>query len=175
MGTRLTTNQRSRARSDGYTLIEMIVVIAMLSIMLVFAVPRFEGAMTANDTKKASRWLILQVRNLKQEAIKNRQDYILHLGLDTRTLWVTGAAMSEEQREAAESKGYNLPESLRIIDVLYPDGDIVSFGEARIHFSRNGYSDKAIIHLEDDEANRSSLLVEPFLPDVKLVNEYVEF
>ena len=53
--------------------------------------------------------------------------------------------------------------------------DKITRGIAEIHFYRKGYSDKALIHIEDDDNEQSSYLIEPFLPHVKIIEEYVEF
>ncbi len=44
-----------------------------------------------------------------------------------------------------------------------------------ICFYKAGYSDKAIIHIEDEDHYQVSFLIEPFLPNMKLYQEYVSF
>jgi len=39
----------------------------------------------------------------------------------------------------------------KISNVEYPDGRVISSGVAAINFYKGGYSDKAIIHMEEDE------------------------
>ena len=46
---------------------------------------------------------------------------------------------------------------------------------AIINFYPKGYSDRAVIHVEDGHDNRYSYLIEPFLPHVKIKDEYIEF
>jgi hypothetical protein len=48
-------------------------------------------------------------------------------------------------------------------------------GQADIYFNEKGYSDKAIIHLKNDDNEKFSFLIEPFLLRVRLYNGYTEF
>lgn len=164
-----------RNRSSGYTLLELIVVIALIGILLSFSLPRFRDSFLTDNSKKVSRWFMIKVQALKQEALKNRKQYILHLDMSDDKMWVTHEGMSEEEAEAAAQGGYDLPENIAVIDVEYPGGEKISFGRADIRFYKGGYSDKVLIHLEDDDNNRTSLLIEPFLPKVKYYEEYIGF
>jgi len=62
-----------------------------------------------------------------------------------------------------------------VINVEYPEKGIVSSGQADICFYRAGYSDKALIHIQGDDEQKISFLIEPFLPKVKLYEKYVDF
>lgn len=161
--------------SRGYTLIELIVVIALIGVMLSFALPRFQGSVLTDGTRKLTRRIIMQVQQLRQNAIRSKNMHTLHISPDSRKMWITNAAMSEEEAEAASQGGDEFPDDVDVIDVEYPDGERISHGEARIRFSPKGYSDKVIIHLENSDGDRKSLLIEPFLPNIRIDDEYVEF
>lgn len=162
-------------QTSGFTLIELIVVIALLSIMLAFAIPRFESGMLTDSNKKVTRWFMNQVQLLRQNSLKSRKVFILNISPDEGKMWVTDDDMTEEALEAASANAYSLPEDIRVKGVLYPDGEKISFGSARIRFYKEGYSDKVIIHTEDDDNNPMSLLIEPFLPKIKVYEEHVDF
>jgi hypothetical protein len=83
--------------------------------------------------------------------------------------------MPEEALQSAETNGYKLPEDIKLLDVEYPDQEKISVGQADIYFNEKGYSDKAIIHLENDDNEKFSFLIEPFLLRVRLYNGYTEF
>ena len=173
---RLTPNQSNLlTQVSGFTLIELIVVIALLSIMLAFAIPRFEGSMLSNNNKKVTRWFMNQVQILRHNSLKNRRIYILNISPDESKMWISDESMTEEALEAASQNGYSLPDDITVTGVLYPDGEKISFGSAQIRFYKGGYSDKVIIHIEDDDNNPMSLLIEPFLPNIKVYEEYVGF
>jgi prepilin-type N-terminal cleavage/methylation domain-containing protein len=48
----------------GFTLIELIVVIALLGLMLFFSLPRLQNNPFLDDSKKSSRWLIGKIQSL---------------------------------------------------------------------------------------------------------------
>ena len=162
-------------RIKGFTLIELIVVISLISIMLFFAIPRFQRSVLSDSTKDVSRWILLKIPYLKERAAREQKKYILHVSLESNKLWITHEAMPEEALQSAETNGYELPEDIKLLDVEYPDQEKISAGQADIYFNEKGYSDKAIIHLENDDNERFSFLIEPFLLRVRLYNSYAEF
>jgi len=162
-------------RIKGFTLIELVVVISLISIMLFFAFPRFQSDVLSDSTKDVSRWFLLKIPYIKEKADREQRRYILHVSLDSNKLWITHEAMLEEALQSAETNGYKLPEDIKLLDVEYPDQEKISAGQADIYFSEKGYSDKAIIHLEKDDDEKFSFLIEPFLLRVRLYNSYAEF
>lgn len=162
-------------RIKGFTLIELIVVISLISIMLFFAIPRFQRSVLSDSTKDVSRWILLKIPYLKERAAREQKKYILHVSLESNKLWITHEAMPEEALQSAETNGYELPEDIKLLDVEYPDQEKLSAGQADIYFNEKGYSDKAIIHLENDDSEKLSFLIEPFLLRVRLYNRYAEF
>jgi prepilin-type N-terminal cleavage/methylation domain-containing protein len=162
-------------RIKGFTLIELIVVISLIGMMLFFAIPRFQSDVLSDSTKKVSRWILLKVPYLKQKSAREQKQYILHMNLDSNRLWITHQEMPEEALQSAETNGYKLPDDIKLLDVEYPDQEKISVGQADIYFDGKGYSDKAIIHLENDDNERLSFLIEPFLHRVRLYNRYVGF
>ena len=160
--------------SRGFTLIELIVVIALLSIMLFFSIPRLQGNPFLDDTKKSSRWIIAKIQALRENAIRNQKRYTLHFDLDSGRIWETDDSLSEEAAENAALDAYTLPEDLRIIDLEYPGTGQVSSGQAEVDFYKEGYSDKVMIHLGDGD-DSLSLLIEPFLATVKIFEKHASF
>ena len=166
----LNSNQK-----NGFTLIELVVVMFLFGIMLSFTIPRFQDAIETDKTNKFSRWLMLKGQALKESALRGKTRYTLHIGMDSGTLWVSNESMTEDAILELEENGYKLPEDLRVLDVEYPEKGIVSMGRADICFYKNGYSDKVLIHIEDDDGNQRTFLIEPFLSKIKRYEEYVGF
>jgi prepilin-type N-terminal cleavage/methylation domain-containing protein len=162
-------------RIKGFTLIELIVVISLISIMLFFAIPRFQSNILSNSTNEVSRWILLKIPYIKERAAREQKKYILHVSFESNKLWITDEAMLQESLQSAEENGYKLPEDIKLLDVEFPDQEKISVGQADIYFNEKGYSDKAIIHLENDDNEKFSFLIEPFLLRVRLYNSYVGF
>ncbi len=162
-------------KNNGFTLIELIVVISLISLMFFFAIPRIPVDALSDNTRKVSRWIMLNVSALKEKAVHDQKRYVLNLSLDSNRLWVTSEIMSEEELEEAAAIGYNLPEDIKLLDVEYPDKEKISVGQAHIYFYKKGYSDKAIIHITNNDNEVLSFLIEPFLSRARLYNKYLEF
>jgi prepilin-type N-terminal cleavage/methylation domain-containing protein len=158
--------------NSGFTLIEIVTVLALISITLLIAVPRIPSTLFIDETKKTSRWIITKVQILKDRAAREQKRYALHIDMSIKKMWITHDGMSDEERLAAEQNGFKLPPNLRIIDVEFSNNKIISSGQTEISFYPKGYSDQAVIHLENKE-EKISFRIEPFLSTVKIFEEYV--
>jgi len=143
--------------------------------MLFFAVPRLERSLFAGDSKKVSRWILVNAGSLRDKAVQTQKRYILNVDMDSDRFWISDEAMVEEDLPGAREGGFELPDGQKIIDVIYPGEKRISSGTAGIVFYPKGYSDRAIIHVQDNAGNRRSYCIEPFLPKVKIRDSYVEF
>jgi len=162
-------------KNSGFTLIEITVVISLISIMLFFAVPQFRNTLLTDSINHTSRWIIGKVRAIKEYSTSKQKLCILHVNLDSNKMWVSEETMTEENLHQANEKGFEIPGDLRLINVEYPQKGIISSGQADICFYKAGYSDKALIHIQRDDDEKVSFLIEPFLPKVKFYEKYVGF
>ena len=158
----------------GFTLMELMVVLALLSIMLVFSVPRLHKTFFLDDSKSSSRWMIGKIQALKETAVRTQNHHTLHFDLDTDHYWETNESMSPEDLETAAMDTKPLPDGLKIADIEFPVRGKVSSGRTEITFYKGGYSDKALIHTQDGEAY-VSYLIEPFLSEVTRYEAYADF
>ncbi len=162
-------------RQSGFTLIELVVVTALITLMLFMAVPRFQVLVSGDDARRTARWLLMEVPLLKSRAVQEQRDYLLHFDFDRQLAWVTHEGMKEEQARAAAEDGYRPPESVRWADLTFAGGPTVSSAQAVLRFYRQGYSDRVFIHLRDDNDRRFSVKVEPFLPRPEFYDHFVDF
>ena len=169
-----TKNHGIYLRNSGFTLIELIVVVALLGLMLFFSLPRLQNNPFLNDTKKSSRWLIGKIQTLKESAIRDQKGYTLHFDLDSGRVWETHESMSPEDLENAALNSYALPDNIRIIDIEHPTKGKILYGQAKITFYKAGHTDKAIVHMQDGDTDLS-FLIEPFLSDVQFFEKYAGF
>ena len=174
-------------KNQAFTLIELIVVIALISIMLAFAIPRLDSSFFSNNKRKLSSWILLNVKSLKEKAVREQVKNILAVDIDNNQMWIFSEPVSAESPETPESEPddapvaalkkneYKLPDGYRLMDVEFLNDEKMTSGIAEIHFYPQGYSDKALIHIEDRDENRYSYLIEPFLLHVEIEAQYVDF
>ena len=167
-----TSNNR---HCSGFTLIELIVVISLIGLMLFFSLPRLQNNPFLDDSKQSSRWLIGKVQSLKESAIREQKQHSLNFDLDSGRIWETNESMSAEDIEsAALNNSYSLPDDLRIIDIEYPQKGKIVGGQAEIIFYKAGYTDKALVHMQEGDLYLS-FLIEPFLSKVQFFENYASF
>jgi len=159
----------------GFTLIELIVVMGLIAILLFFTVPRLGDTFFFDDSaKKASRWIITKVRQLKHIAARDQRPYILNVDLDANRFWISSKA-AEGPTEPSAADTLQLAPDLNITAIEFPLKDQILSGKAEIFFHQQGYSDKALIHIEKDNGEKMSFLIEPFLKRVKFYDRQVGF
>jgi len=106
--------------------------------------------------------------------MRDQKRYTLHFDLDSGMVWETNEAMSQEDIENSLMDSYTLPDDLRIVDIEYPVTGKIYSGRAEITFHKAGYTNKALVHMQDGDKDLS-FLIEPFLPDVQIFEKYASF
>jgi prepilin-type N-terminal cleavage/methylation domain-containing protein len=167
---------RANRPGQGFTLIELMVVMMLISIVLAVAIPRFGGGPFQDPVKKLSRWMIVTVKTLRSAAIQQQKTQGLVIDLSNRRMWLVDEGMDEEAVQAAASKkAMSLPDAVRYMDVQFPQQERISSGTAEVRFYPAGYSDQVLIHVETDDDEKLTFLVEPLLPKVKIIDEWIDF
>lgn len=74
------------ARSDGFTLVELFVVLSILSVSLLYVVPRIVER-EKSELKGAARRLLYTVRRFSDEALFKKEKRVLNIDLDKGEYW----------------------------------------------------------------------------------------
>ncbi len=113
----------AQKKMHGFSLIEAMVVMAVVTIMLAFAIPNMSGTKTRTDLESA-RKAVSQALNM------GRQIAVSHSGVVTLT--VAGSTISLQTASGSYQRSINLPSSVQAqLDVVLnyaPDGVIVNGG-----------------------------------------------
>jgi prepilin-type N-terminal cleavage/methylation domain-containing protein len=164
-----------RARLDkGYTLIELTVVMALIGLMLTISVPRFRYSLITDNMKSVARRLIGIIRDVRNEAIRERKAYFLHLDIESNRAWVVATGMGEEEGIMARERAFTFPRDVRIVDVWQSERGKQMSGEVAIRFSKKGYIEHTVIHLGAKDDREFTLVLSPFLGTVKSYDKYVD-
>lgn len=165
--------QRTSPDARGFTFIEMVLVLLLLGLMLGITIPRFRQALMNDSLDATSLRLIGLVEDLRERAINDQVAYVLHFDLREKTLWSFAVNASEEAQQFAEEHAYQLPDDVKIEDIWsWSKGK--AYDETTIQFSKKGYIEQAMIHLESEDGRRLSLELTPFLGSIKIHDGYVD-
>ena len=167
------TSITGKLNKRGFTLVELLLVIALIGVVLVLAVPSTRDVLSGNKLKKASRQLIGLERKLRVEAVRDQVDYILCLDLPDAAYWIITSDMTPEKQDEIKNNPKHLPADVVIVDIVDENNKKKSSGEARINFSKNNICSPAIIHLahEDDSM---TIVINPFLGVTDIYDKYID-
>jgi len=162
-------------REKGFTLIELIIVLIVLSAILVITFPRMEAFFAGGYLRSTSRRLVGNIRYLHDRSATTGKRYHLCYNLDENEYWI------EEENEEGEfeelktvlGKREALPEGITFLDIVTPEGKINS-GQTLTLFFPKGYVTKSIIHLQNEKEEVQTLLLKGTMGQVMVYEGYVE-
>jgi type II secretory pathway pseudopilin PulG len=164
--------QKIFKNTRAFTLIELTMVVLLAGLFMSLTIPQFQNAVMKDNLKSSIRRIVRQVGILRNEAIRNNQDYDLRFDLESNRYWVENSGMSELQKAEAREKPISLPEGVRILDIWFADAGKQMTGEIGIRFYRKGYIRPSLIHLSSEDGRKFTLALRPFLGKVKVFEEY---
>ena len=163
----------NRYGSDqGFTLIELIVVMVLLAMMTVVALPKIRSSLFTNQLRATARRFIGLVAETGQEARSKMIEMQLRFDPDQHRFTSRPAAEAATDFSKRDSAGMSVPESVQVVDVSSVHGGTQSRGAMVIRFSPRGYVDKTVIHFRDDEGELS-IFLSPFLGVTRVFEGYI--
>lgn len=174
-------------RHDGFTLVELVVVIAIISILFMIAVPRISRIFTTQREHFAVLTGVI-VKSFDDAFLHDRTNY-LTLYLKSPGALVNADSSDEAQRnngfavqvmEEGILKDHRL-KSLRyrsfsddfiIEEVLIQSGGKVTEGRVMIPFYPQGFSDNVIIHILVNGSQQWSVRIDKHIKEPKVMEGY---
>jgi general secretion pathway protein H len=153
---------------SGFTLIELMVVMALLSVMTSFAVPAIRTALYSDQLKATARKLVGLVNETGQAARRNQQPYSLIFDRESRSFKMQSTAGQDDISKTATVK---VPDGVEVVDFTSVHGGELT-DAPRLRFTKKGYVDKTLIHLRDDDGRDVTLVLSPFLALSRLYDSY---
>ena len=174
----------------GFTLLELLVVLVIISIMAAFVGPRIAGSMSSLTLKTAAKKVAASLRYARSQATSESRPYFVLFDLDKGRLTIKPgqtATKEDKEKEAAEGeqdpgtseeiaddnpikdrfKVYALPEGVRFDKVISDENEAAS-DIFQIVFFPNGGSSGGEVLLENDRGRRYNISVDFVVGTVRL-------
>jgi len=160
--------------TKGFTLIELTVVVFLIGVMLAVSIPRFRYSLITDNLKSTTRRMVGLIKGLRNEAIREQKTYLLHFDIESNQLWIDFDDIAREEREMAQERAFHLPSNVQIMDIWTKGKGKRVDGEVAIRFSKKGYVEQTVIHLGAEDGREFTLLLNPFLAEIKSYDTYVD-
>ena len=162
--------------SNGFTLIELTIVLVILGVMLALVIPKLEELSEAN-LKRSARHLTGMIRFLKDDAQAKKTEYRLRFDIPGGRYWAeyyslnvsdqTGEWKKLQSEMANEGSLSGNTAFLNVKAGSHPD-------EPYIQFAPDGWVEKSFIYLKDGEDKPFTLIVKPLTGNTELREGIVE-
>ena len=157
----------------GFTLIEMVVVIVILSIIALLVFPRLPSV-GDGDLRSSARSIAATIRYIEDLAITSRSSYRMRFNLDDATLVIKkiGSDGSEQTADDLLLSRKILAEEIRIADVTSSRLGKISIGEVNLDFGPQGLREFVSIHLLSPKGHYYTVQAYPRSGKVKVFDNY---
>ncbi|SNB47417.1 prepilin-type N-terminal cleavage/methylation domain-containing protein [Geobacter sp. DSM 9736] len=159
---------------NGFTLIEMVVVIVIISMAMMLVLPRLPST-AAGELRSSARSLAATFRYLGDQAVATKTHYRMRLGIDDGSITVT---RFENRKETAVTDNFlakrSLAEDISIEDVQIPRLGTIIDGEAVIDFGSRGLAEFVTVHLKGEKGAQMTIMAFPDSGKVKVAEGYQE-
>jgi len=115
-------------RDRGFTLLELIVVLALMAILMTVVPPMISSALPGTQLKSASRELAAGLRYARNHALTVREEATLTMDVDKHSFQITG-----------RKKAYAIPQDLKI-EILTAESETKGENIGAIRFFPDGGS-----------------------------------
>ncbi len=172
----LPTGPHPLGEACAFTLMELLVVLAIVSVMVGFVGPRLVGSLSNTTLKTASKRVAASLRFARSQAITETRSYEVVFDLDRHQVAIrrgeTVSDGAENGGKGEEDKGlatpsYRLPGEVRFEKAIW-GGEEGNSGLFRILFLPNGGSSGGELVLRNERGHRYSVTVDAVTGVVKV-------
>ena len=152
---RAAPHRRVAAREDGFTLLELLVVMGILALALALVAPSLNSARLGMAVRSAGYELAANLRSARAAARETNTERVLTIDVGGRRYWAEGVVAPRQ-----------LPQRIAL-DLTVPASERVGAGMARIRFFPDGSTSGARVVLDDGRVS-AAIRVDWLTGDVRL-------
>lgn len=155
-----------RCRQDGFTLVELVVILLIIAVCITVVFPKFSNALFEQQRLKSSVNKIASIAEYtRQRAVSTHFTHMLNFNIEQGTYWVT--AFAPDGRLMPITDGLNLkgqlPEDIRFSGIEFPiiksvTGDIIT-----IEFSPQGWIEPATVYVASSKDSTMGIIMHEML------------
>lgn len=180
---------------SGFTLIELIMVIAIISILLLFAGARLDFLIPTYSLRSAARQIGSLMKTAKVEAAMIGKDIYMEYDIDKKEYWLLVPFEKEKEEEENMSlmvarpteardleKEYEyqklfrnkLPDGISFVDVIFTEGEKTTYGKTTVKISPYGFSNFHIVNLKNSEGEHIAVKINGLTGTLTFYDSYKE-
>ena len=164
-------------QTRGFTLLELIVVCALIGIMLTISAPSLRIAFFTNPLKSTARQVVGFINEVRQTAVRSQEPYNLHISQLENRIWYEktekeGEDDIEDEFETSTKKEVQLPDTVSFSKVWLQSSGVLSEDKTTFWISKKGYMEQAAILLSDEFDNSLSVQLNPFTDPIAVTDEF---
>jgi general secretion pathway protein H len=167
---------KTGSRPEGFTLIELIIVLALLSVITALVAPRLTQSLSRMNIEATARRVASALRLARSLAVSEKVLYLAMFDMNADMLTVVSYQQTLEEREsqetetdrAVEPRVYMLTDGIHLKKVVALNGETFTSGVFRMAFFPGGGSSGGEVVLGDDEDRHFSVTVDRIAGSVKI-------
>jgi len=164
---------RRRLSPEGFTLLELLIVIAIIGITLGYVGPKLYGGFSTSGMDKATRDITAMLQYARSQAVTQHEDYLVRFDLAEAELGVY-AKPKTSGLTPEMLKVRKLPDGIRIKSIKSPYQPTRQEGLVELAVTADGLVEQGVIYLENSLGTVFTLEVKPFSGYLRVEDHYVE-
>lgn len=163
----------------GYTLLELLVVLIIISLVSAMVVPKLVGSLASLNIQTAAKRMASSLRYAREQAVSEKTTCVALFDIDEHRLLIfsnqdkldeTSPDLSSEAEVSKTRLVYELPTDITVEKIESSSGDVES-EPFRIYFFPNGSSTGGKITLRNERRKRFQITVDFITASVKITDE----
>ncbi|MBA4419112.1 MAG: hypothetical protein C0392_14580 [Syntrophus sp. (in: bacteria)] len=156
-------------RTNGFTLLELILVVLLMSILLTFASVKWDF-FAKKDKETFLERLSIEISMLRESAVSDYEQKAIQFDITKNMLSIGYVDLT---KGFVSSRDIDIPEEYLLKDVIINGGKI-SIGTAVMRFYPTGLVDRLIMHLEGKKEGFYSVIINPLTAKMSEERGYIE-